>query len=372
MVALTCSWLSIPSNNIVLHFRSFCCLCKMGSKKGVKRGKYKTKSIQPNGKVQCDICDAKFEKKSSLLQHFKSTHLKKRTGCPFCRKKFISTSTLNRHKKKIHGVSTKSDLTTSKVEDSRQPSFESHELFPCMANTMSLKKNKHFGVHVVADTEIDVGQPMVSASPFACIEYLECTGKGCFQCDKTAKIKCAHCIDLWFCSSFCKANILHQNTCDTRFVNSDNREVRLISSMSIVAINTFKDLGTVLEFSRAVIFTNRKSSSCRRPYSEYAELLQLQGQAEPEHAAMSRRVVQFIMETQQLESFDRSKCEELKRMLFYLAYNHANSLNLNSFAEKIDCSPGGSLVRYYIFDVLSRFNHSCDPNIELYLDDNDQ
>lgn len=28
-------------------------------------------------------------------------------------------------------------------------------------------------------------------------------------------------------------------------------------------------------------------------------------------------------------------------------------------------------MRYYVFDAFSRFNHSCDPNLDQYLDDDD-
>lgn len=44
-------------------------------------------------------------------------------------------------------------------------------------------------------------------------------------------------------------------------------------------------------------------------------------------------------------------------------------LTLNAFSVKLPLTSDGSSVRFYIFDLMSRFNHSCQANIEQNLDD---
>lgn len=221
----------------------------MGSIKGVRRGKYKTRTLHPNGEVQCFHCHKKYRKRSSLLQHIRATHFQLRKKWNICARKFTSTSTLNRHQRKVHGITSKK-----------------------------------------------------------------------------------------------------------------------------VALNAFGNFDTFLEFCRGVLFTNKKTNKCQPPFSLYGELLKLKRPTEPNsnHATIAHRVVQFVLqESPHKELHDPSKYEELKRILFNIAYIHANSLLYNAFSEKIMCSKGGAYMRYYIFDVLSRLNHSCDPNMDMYLDDDD-
>lgn len=83
---------------------------------------------------------------------------------------------------------------------------------------------------------------------------------------------------------------------------------------------------------------------------------------------MARRVLYFIMQHPQLNA---SKSPKTERLLFNLAYRHVNSISINAFSEEIKCSAGGICTRFSIFDILSRINHSCNPNVEHYLDDDD-
>lgn len=346
----------------------------MGCIKGVPRGKYKTYTLQLDGLVCCSQCIKRFKRRSSLLQHIRGTHLKIRKICPLCSKKFISTSTLNRHQKSVHGITTK-DGTLKAPKDtnlnSSQFPFEADTTFPCLSKVLSLKENEKFGVHVVANNHIDVGEIVVASPPFACIDYLVNTGVGCFNCGKISKVKiqCENCINVWFCSNLCKATKSHRKRCDTNFKSNDCHITRLAIEMIVVAFKAADNIEILLEFCRGVLFSNKEPRKCRPPYSKYGEILKLKGQAEPDHAAIARRVVKFIMKLPKLESFDSSKSEELKRILFYISYHHANTIALNAFSEMITCSKGGAYVQFYIFDALSRFNHSCDPNIELFLDD---
>lgn len=324
----------------------------------------------------CSRCNKIYKRRYSLIQHIKSNHLKVRITCGICSKEYTSTSVRNRHLKKVHGIE---NIPNSNFLSSLNNvpliglSYEPDTAFPSMAKVLSLKTNKTFGKHIVANQDIVAGDVVVAASPFAFIEYLACNGNGCFECGKVTqhKIYCQNCIDVWFCSNQCKASRLHRVKCDPVFERNDCRIVRLATKIITVAINAVNDINTLLQFCRALLLSNKKSMKCHPPYSTYGEIINLKEQRDHAHASIARRVVKYVMKLPQLESFDSVDTEGMKRIFFNLAYRHANSIAINTFAEEMTCSKGGVCIQFSIFDVVSRFNHSCDSNLEHYTDDDE-
>lgn len=98
--------------------------------------------------------------------------------------------------------------------------------------------------------------------------------------------------------------------------------------------------------------------------------MKLKGIADDINSQLARRVVHLCtMQHPQLNAFKSPKTE---RLLFSLAYRHVNSIAINAFSEEIKCSIGGACTRFFIFDTLCRLNHSCNPNLEHYTDDDDR
>lgn len=104
---------------------------------------------------------------------------------------------------------------------------------------------------------------------------------------------------------------------------------------------------------------------CKPPYSTYGEILQLERCEKDEHFEIAHRAKKYILKLPQLLSFNRP---DLPRIVFYLAYRHATSLEHYLFIIKSNVNYG-ICTRYSIYDVLSRFNHSCDPNIDHTIDE---
>lgn len=98
--------------------------------------------------------------------------------------------------------------------------------------------------------------------------------------------------------------------------------------------------------------------------------MKLKGRAEDVNDQLARRVMNItIQQCEQLKSVNEPKT---RRLLFNLAYRHVNSIAINAFSEEIKCSDGGVCTRFSIFDTLCRINHSCSPNLEHFLDDDDR
>lgn len=57
--------------------------------------------------------------------------------------------------------------------------------------------------------------------------------------------------------------------------------------------------------------------------------------------------------------------------MFSLTYRYVSYIEINAFHEETELRSGGSSTRFFIFDAVSRVNHPCYPNLEHYIDDDD-
>lgn len=188
------------------------------------------------------------------------------------------------------------------------------------------------------------------------IDCLFNIGNGCFICGSLPKYKvnCV-CCKAWFCSVLCESRKTHKNRCDTRFLKSDGHITRLVTEMIAIAIKKLGSIDRVVDFYTDVILSKEENI-----FPQYAEIIRLKKRDEITHSEIGNRVRQIFM-----TSFDMT--DAVQRKLFHVAMNHANSLELNEFSEEEHCAKGGKLRRYFIYDLMSRFNHECSPNVETLL-----
>lgn len=362
----------------------------MGVIKGSRRGKYTTRIIQIDGNVYCWECGKSFKRRAILCHHILTKHLNYRAACPLCDKRLVSVSACNRHLKNVHSLSNYSKFNIELKNDSNstsetphhshpvadtlpcfdQLSFDADKSFPHMANVLSFEENNKFGKHVVAECDIDVGEVILISSGFASIEYLSSINERCFQCGKDHNkdfIKCAHCVNLWFCSIRCCSDKMHKSKCNTTFQASDCHRMRLATEMITVAFG-LGDVETIADFCRGIFFFDKKHKNLKPPFSSYYEILRLKGLAEEKHANIAKRVVKCIMLLPQFKTHDT---KDFRRMIFNIAYQHVVTIGINVFSEETNVKCGIS-TRFVMHDVLSRFNHSCSPNIHhVYAENND-
>lgn len=236
-----------------------------------------------------------------------------------------------------------------------------------MASVLELTENPTFGKHIIAKCDIDVGREVVATAAFASIQYLKCASLGCFHCgqETNRRIQCPHCIDVHFCSEQCSLNKVHRKICNPMFSHTDCETVRLVTEIIIAALTRAPDAKTCLEFARDILFSKHKPQNIQATYPQYNELLQLKGKPEKEHLLIARQTVKHVMSQVELDSV-----VDFERILFHLAYRHATCIASNSFSEETIVSKGGISIRYELYDILSRFNHSCSPNLNHFIDDN--
>lgn len=370
----------------------------MGSIKGVRRGKYTVRTLNPSGEVYCFKCNKCFKRKAILRHHIRTKHLNFLVRCPVCANGFVSTYVCKRHLKNVHHIASYSqfDLTLKKDNKRRSKtkstietqqtsqkateispslkklSFKGNTAFESMRNVLSLEENQKFGKHLVAKCDIDIGQVVIASSAFASIEYLSSNSSCCFHCGQdrgTNFIQCLHCINLYFCSKRCSLNQIHRSKCNTVFNRSDCYTTRLVCEIITVAFKTIPNIEILLDYCKGLLFFNKSSQNCQPPYSIYGEMLQLKGHIEERHYAIAQRVVACVLQLPEFESPEFS-LPQIRRLLFSLAYRHATTIRHNSFSEESVITKGGISTSFAIYDIASRINHSCSPNLEHVIDDN--
>lgn len=244
---------------------------------------------------------------------------------------------------------------------------DANESFPCMADALSREDNEKFGVHIVAKRDIVEGEVLLATSAFATVEFVSCTGSHCFHCgdaNNYKQIECKHCIDVWFCSKKCSMNKTHKKTCNRIHAKKDCKVTRLVTEIMNVASKKFDSIELFLQFCSEVMMLKKNTNKCLPPYSEYGELLTLKGYPEESHTLIAKRVVKLLKLLPQFSSLVNKD-----HQLFLIAYRHARCTPLNMFSGEQEIAKGGKMHKIEIYDILSRFNHSCEPNIDHYLDD---
>lgn len=130
-------------------------------------------------------------------------------------------------------------------------SFEPHAQFPDIANVLEIKHDEHFGRHIVAKCNIEVGKVIAVSKPFA--DAVVCQSSTirfyCLTCKKigTDFIDCENCADVKFCSEDCRSlNHVHQLECNSIFHRIDCLDVKLAIQMILIAIKGFSTVDDLI------------------------------------------------------------------------------------------------------------------------------
>lgn len=244
--------------------------------------------------------------------------------------------------------------------------FEPNDEFPEISKNLALRDNGTFGKHLIANHDIEKGQEIMVCKPFASIFMVSLEGK-CFECgkDKIAKrFDCKHCKDVHFCSKKCSQSQCHKEYCDKTFDKSDCRLVRIVTKIVKNAINLFNDnIDRMVEFCSIVIDKKEDISSYSQGERQYGELLSLSTYSLANVDTISDRVFKIVEKFPQLK-----RKQNHMAMIMRLIRLHCEMIGINAFHEDYEIDGDRNLHCEYIFTILSRINHSCVPNVDNYLD----
>lgn len=344
----------------------------MGSIKGVRRGPYAKSALRPNGKVYCWKCGKRYKRKPILIHHMKSVHMKQLVRCPVCGKSYVSVSCCNRHLKRIHNIFNSNHINLQNkpalppVTSPEHLSFEPHSAFPWMSNALAIRESKKFGTHIRAERDIDVGETLMETPGFASINYISSVDGRCFECGKVSTLKCEHCLNLHFCSIRCSNCKIHRDMCDSIHSVNDCQKVRLVTKIMTIALK-IANVEVLMDFCRGILLCGKNPKDLRPPYSAYAEILRLKGKTNSSSLYIANQAVKRI---QSMSDFELPGTQDFKKLFINIALRHTASIDLNVFSDEIKLNHGVK-IRYVLYDVLSRFNHSCASKVHHFFNDDD-
>lgn len=245
-------------------------------------------------------------------------------------------------------------------------SAQLNEIIPIKSDLLVLSKNEEFGVHIVAKQDIEIGKQLLDSSAYAKIMYVSCSGSCCFSCGEIndfKKIECKHCINVWFCSRKCSQNREHKVRCYPMFEKNDCKIIRLVAEIMKVGSNEFISTEMYLKFCHESLSNNSNENIGLSSYSEYGEILTLKSHPEERHPFIARRVADLIGLVPQFSSVAR----ESRRLLIRIAYRHSICVAFNAFSIEKNIAKGGTLHKFELHNIMSRFNHACQPNVEHFI-----
>lgn len=97
----------------------------------------------------------------------------------------------------------------SQIDEKSKPTldFEAKNRFSSMANMVKIQNNDGFGIHLMANSDIGVGETVLLDEAFV-FDASECQQSYCKNCFKLATCftQCPNCSDMMFCCRTCMAS----------------------------------------------------------------------------------------------------------------------------------------------------------------------
>lgn len=236
--------------------------------------------------------------------------------------------------------------------------------FPCMANSLEIKRNKDFGRCVVAKRDIEIGQTVLVAENFASAITSEKQAY-CHTCQKMEMnfLPCANCSACMFCDEDC-ANYdnLHKMECQTCYSQISDISVKFVIQTIMVAIEIFPSVDQLMAFVEEATIDKGcdkiPKTSCDAP-SKYGIFLKLTPSFKDEYLFRAYQAFTYINLIPKIKYlFDT---EAKQRFLSHLVLHHTIVIPKNAFFDMAQFTDQFTVK--YIFDVLSIVNHSCAPNL---------
>lgn len=262
------------------------------------------------------------------------------------------------------------DCNRSHKDESYEPilDFEANELFPSMANVLTIDMNSEYGRHIVATDDIDVGKTvMVERCYFGDVtqkRYSTCNI--CLRGYVNLK-PCTKCSAVMFCMD-CEKNDIHRIECDIikyyKINNENITNMRLVIRSIILAKNAFPnvdELITVVDemLKNRTMEVPEKLTDAQSKYRAFFKLdPNVSDQTNVEFIFMT---YQTIIVHPEMTAYFATAAQH--RFLMHLIGHHLNII----LSRELDTETCGYYKHpsHKINFTASYLNHSCTPNVLL-------
>lgn len=241
-------------------------------------------------------------------------------------------------------------------------SFDAHTNFPEMANAVEFRYNEEYGRHLIATTDIDVGQVLFidkSIASTTCDFYNRCNV--CLK-EKTNLIPCYRCTASMFCTECAEHEIhIHEYECGLDSLIHDSYGDFAIAVRSlIVAMQMFASVDELMYFVETVVMNKTSQilpSAVNDFKSKYRLFLKLVNTSveftlNDDYSWHFHVIYRFLMENPKITAYFIT--EQHRRFFMHLMFHHV------ILAGRIEKTHLSNIFTYYAY-----INHSCMANILL-------
>lgn len=246
-------------------------------------------------------------------------------------------------------------------------SYEPREDFAGLANVLEIQQNDEFGLHMVATSDLAVGEVVSVENTFLSCTYASPSLTWCETCQKTGMnfIPCEGC-NVAFCNENCKAAGLHKYDCNFIYFDDDemfNAQLKIMAHSIFIAIDAFESVEQLMKFVKDVEKEKQRPlpKSTNDPKSKYQMFLtfcEYQNDFQ-QKAAMPWVNLMYGLVLNIPAVKVKFNTPSKKRFLKHLFAIHATSMQQNTYNE----TPSGLQQMTYFNLISPIYNHSCAPNL---------
>lgn len=254
-------------------------------------------------------------------------------------------------------------ISTERNEFQPTLSFNPNEEYPCMADVLEIRMNKHFGRHVIANRDIDVGQTVL-VEKFTISLGCAPDRVQCYNCTRDVAnfIACPTCTDVMFCGEECRSqNEVHQKFCGST-INRMPHDVRFAAESLLYGIVQFSDANEMMSFVEETLAKRGTQipNAINDSRTKYGFVLSLKPTVDDINYDQVYMIFTGISDNSVVKSMFSSTRSQ--RFLMHLCAEHLSILKNNSFNI---CVANG-IAKEKMGLVVSLFNHACAPNVFNY------
>lgn len=265
-------------------------------------------------------------------------------------------------------------------------SFEEHDKFAGVANCLEIRKNDEFGRHVVATSDLKIGQTILIEQPFSIVPQ-KCCGNyfdRCFHCFGKLKnfITCENCITGFYCNEDCMRNDFHETGCNIGNISCKNK-FGLVVKTFINIIDAFPDVDVLMSTVDGLLKGDDLADGLTAAQNDFCALFQLtlnhhkysdqqSKDLRSESTAAYMAITPFACFKEKFVTTEhRCFAQHLVLHLFHIA-EHA--IDLHEDTREDDTMTLAEFCSHHYATAMYAFgsyiNHSCIPNICWFFVDN--
>lgn len=251
----------------------------------------------------------------------------------------------------------------TKVDAKPTLSVDADENFSCLANVLEIQNNEEFGKHIVAKSDIEVGQVILLEKVFAF--GVACEDRVCCDnCLKFAKnfIPCPNCNRGMFCDELCmESNKIHKIDCGASHHYMTAYE-KLLIKMVLIAVELFQHVDKLMKFVENALATRDFDSSIDGSSEQlnyglflklFASFKELHSDSRNEHFIAYQKLLEIPIVKQRFDT------KQKQRFLMHFVGQHLVIVQTNNYTFASKNVPSICTIANFP----SLFNHSCTPNV---------